>query len=240
VAAATVAAAFPLAAGAHVGGGALILLLPTHLYVAGGALVVVASFVLVALVPARLFARLESTGIRVEVGRLPGHGALSTTASLLSLGVAIGLLLAGVLGSRDPLRNPLPLFVWTVWWVGLTYLHAALGNLWAVLNPWMVDIQQALRAASDPFALGWNLLGTRDLHVVTSFLSEPSRVYAIWHTQVAVIVAAHVGSVTIAHALALRLAGRAAATALSQLPMLALMIGYTMFGLWLLSAPTTG
>ncbi|MBI3109127.1 MAG: hypothetical protein HYY95_26745 [Candidatus Rokubacteria bacterium] len=119
MAAATVAAAFPLAAGAHVGGGALILLLPTHLYVAGGALVVVASFVLVALVPARLFARLESTGIRVEIGRLPGHGALSTTLSLLSLGVAIGLLLAGVLGSRDPLRNPLPLFVWTVWWVGL-------------------------------------------------------------------------------------------------------------------------
>jgi len=83
VAAAIVAAAFPLAAGAHVGGGALILLLPTHLYVAGGALVVVASFVLVALVPARLFARLESTGIRVEVGRLPGHGALSTTLGRL-------------------------------------------------------------------------------------------------------------------------------------------------------------
>ena len=474
--AAVAAAAVPMAAGAHVGGGALILLLPTRLYVAGGVLVVVASFVLVALVPARLFARLESTGIRIGVGRLPGGAALAAAPSLLSLAVAIALLAAGRLGSRDPLENPLPLFVWTVWWIGLTYLHAALGNLWAVLNPWtglyraltcagplrnwrqwppldfperaahwpavicflpfawfelihpspsdpavlaavvagyllvhflgvlsfgeqwlergeafsvffrvvswlapvgarraesradaggrceievtaptlrllrqappdasvvalvllvlasvsfdglsrtftwlgllgenplaypgrtvlmarntlgllgmavalslayviaarlsvrlasagapggsslgvlalslvpiafgyhfahslpvfMVDIQQALRAASDPFALGWDLVGTRDLHVMSSLLSDPSWVYAIWHVQVAVIVAAHVAGVAIAHALLLRLVGRAAATALSQLPMLALMIGYTMFGLWLLSAPTAG
>ncbi|MBI2525140.1 MAG: hypothetical protein HYV93_04075 [Candidatus Rokubacteria bacterium] len=129
-------AAVPIAAGAHVGAGALILLLPTRLYVVGGALVVVASFVLVALVPARLFARLEATGIRVGVRRLPGGGALAAAASLLSLGVVIALLAAGRVGSRDPLENPLPLFVWTVWWIGLTFLHAALGNLWVVLNPW--------------------------------------------------------------------------------------------------------
>ncbi|HLF48619.1 MAG TPA: hypothetical protein VJA45_04535, partial [Methylomirabilota bacterium] len=125
--------------------------------------------------------------------------------------------------------------------LALSLVPIAFGYHFAHYLPvFMVDVQQALRAASDPFVLGWNLVGTRDLHVVTSFLSDPSRVYAIWHTQVAVIVAAHVGGVTIAHALALRVAGRAAATALSQLPMLALMIGYTMFGLWLLSAPTAG
>ena len=43
---------------------------------------------------------------------------------------------AGFVGSRDPLANPLPLFVWTVWWIGFTYLHAAFGNLWAHVNPW--------------------------------------------------------------------------------------------------------
>jgi len=109
-----------------------------------------------------------------------------------------------------------------------------------LLPVFMVDVQQALRAASDPFALGFDLLGTRDLHVMSSLLSDPSWVYAIWHVQVAVIVAAHVAGVTIAHALVLRLVGRASATVVSQLPMLALMIGYTMFGLWLLSAPTAG
>ena len=81
--------------------------------------------------------------------------------------------------------------------------------------------------------------GTRDLPVVTSFLSDPARVYAIWHTQVALIVAAHVAGVVIAHALALRLTGRVPALA-SQVPMLLLMIGYTTLGLWLLSTPAAG
>ena len=71
-----------------------------------------------------------------------------------------------------------------------------------------MDVQYAMRAASDPFARGWDLFGTRDLPVVTSFLSDPERVYAIWHSQVALIVGAHVAGVVVAHALALRLAGR--------------------------------
>ena len=74
---------------------------------------------------------------------------------------------------------------------------------------------------------------------VTSFLSDPERVYAIWHSQVAIIVGAHVAGVVIAHALALRLAAQAPAT-VSQLPMLLLMIGYTTLGLWLLSTPAVG
>jgi hypothetical protein len=46
--------------------------------------------------------------------------------------------------------------------------------------------------------------------------------------------------VWVAHALALRLAPSPRAAVLSQLPMMALMIAYTMLGLWLLSTPTAG
>jgi hypothetical protein len=107
------------------------------------------------------------------------------------------------------------------------------------LPVFLVDVQWALRAASDPFARGWDLLGTRDLHVVTSFLSDSGRVYAIWHAQVGLIVAAHVAGVVVAHALALRHAARRAAVA-GQLPLVLLMIGYTVLGLWLLSTPSVG
>jgi hypothetical protein len=375
-------------------------------------------------------------------------GAVSTGASLISLVVVVVLVAAGLRGSRDPLSNPLPLFVWTVWWIGFTYLHAIFGNLWAQVNPWgglyrlarglgwkprldyparagywpaavgflafawlelvhpspadpallagvvggylvvtlagvflfgerawlgyaepfsvffrmiawlaplgredaltvtlpgvrllavaspgasgvafvllvlssvsfdgfsrtftwvgflgenpleypgrsvlvlpntlgllgtfallgltwlmvarltagpgdlvlalvpiavgyhvahylplfLVDVQHALRAASDPFALGWDLLGTRDLHVVAALLSDPGRVYTIWHTQVAIIVTAHVAAVAVGHTLALRLVpGGPAVT--SQVPLLLLMIAYTMLGLWLLSTPAVG
>jgi hypothetical protein len=469
-------AGWPGIAAAHVGGGAFILLLPTRLYLLGGAIVVAASFALVALAPRALFARLETLSVRWRVPALPWRDAVSTVASLLSLAVIVVLVGAGLLGSRDPLANPLPLFVWAVWWIGFTYLHAVLGDLWARVNPWiglyrlltsgerlrrrrehppfryplwadhwpavagflafawveliypapadpavlaglvlsyllfhfagvlafgerwlrqaepfsvffgivarlaplgapgpdraapgpgapreveltlpslrllrmetptaslvafvllvlssvsfdglsrtfawlgllgenplvypgrtvlmvsntlgflalfaglglayvlalrlqalltgirlplarllglfalplvpiacgyhfahylpvfLVDVQYALRAASDPFAWGWDLVGTRDLPVVTSLLSDPARVYAIWHSQVAIIVAAHVAGVVVAHALALRLAGRAPAT-VGQLPMLVLMIGYTTLGLWLLSTPAVG
>lgn len=465
-------------ASAHTGAGGFVLLLPTRLYIGGGLAVVAASFALVALLPSAAFARLAAAEARVRVPapRLAVRRALSTTASLLSLAVALALVVAGYTGSRDPLANPLPPVVWTVWWVGFTYLHALLGNLWAHLNPWsglhrvlatagplrrwgdappltypagaahwpalagllvfawfelidpapadparlatavvvyllagfagitlfgerawlgqaetfsvffrmiswlapvaartsdnpdgrarlevrltlptlrllavdplapsgvafvllalaavsfdglsrtftwlalvgvnpldypgrsalvapntaglvalwallalgyvlvvglasrvapmrapasrllgtfvlsivpiafgyhfahylpvfLVDAQHALRALSDPFARGWDLAGTADLHVMTGFLSEASSVYRIWHTQVAVIVVAHVAAVYLAHVLALRITAGPRAAAASQTPMLALMIGYTLLGLWLLSTPTAG
>src|SRR5262249_15240554 len=49
----------PLIAAAHAGGNAFVLLLPTHLYLAGGAIAVAASFVTIAATPPRLVARLE-------------------------------------------------------------------------------------------------------------------------------------------------------------------------------------
>jgi hypothetical protein len=471
-------AAGAVVASAHTGAGGFVLLLPTHLYIAGGIAVVVASFALVALLPSTAFARAAAVEGHV---RLPAPGGavrrgLSTAASLLSLAVAVGLVVAGFVGSRDPLSNPLPLFVWTVWWIGFTYLHALLGDVWAHVNPWsglhrvltaagplrrwrerpplrypraaahwpavvgllafawfelidpapadpgrlatavtvyllagfagvalfgerawlgqaetfsvffrmiswlsplaacavdtpgrdarlhvrvglpalrllavpppppsgvafillalaavsfdgisrtftwlalvgvnplaypgrtaliapntaglvalstvlalgyvtvvwladriarmraptprllgtfvlaivpiacgyhvahylpvfLVDVQYALRALSDPLGRGWDLFGTADLYVMTGFLSEASAVYRIWHTQVAIIVGAHVAAVYLAHVLALRLTTSTRAAARSQAPMLALMIGYTLLGLWLLATPTTG
>ena len=60
---------------------------------------------------------------------------VSTAASLLSL-AAMAPDHGALLGSRDPLANPSPV-VWTVWWIGFTYLHAVFGNLWAHVNPWI-------------------------------------------------------------------------------------------------------
>ena len=50
----------------------------------------------------------------------------------------------------------------------------------------------------------------------------------------------HVLAVLVAHAIALERFGTGRAAFLSQLPLALLMIAYTAFGLWLLSAPTAG
>ncbi len=71
-----------------------------------------------------------------------GLRAITSLASFLVLGV---LVLAGFLGSRDPLSNPLPLTVWTLLWVGLTLVQGLAGNVWAWINPWYGPVRVVCR-----------------------------------------------------------------------------------------------
>ena len=105
------------------------------------------------------------------------------------------------------------------------------------LPSFLVDAQYALRALSDPFALGWNLLGAPDLHVTASFLTHHAYVELIWYAQTGAIVAAHVAAVVVLHGLAGDARGGRRASILGEAPLTVLMIGYTLFGLWLLSTP---
>jgi hypothetical protein len=91
--------------------------------------------------------------------------------------------------------------------------------------------QFAIPLASDPFGRGWDLLGTSDFRPNLGLLTPN----AIWYVQVAALVAGHVLGLTLAHDRAVALF-RSARTALrTQYAMLALMVLYTVGGLWLLS-----
>jgi len=110
-----------------------VLLLPTGYYLFGGAAAVAASFLLLCFVPPRIVDRLARA--RWPLGTMP---AISPAPTSLAAFLLLCLLLAaGLFGSRDPLANPLPLMIWTVWWVAITLLHAVFGNLWALINPWI-------------------------------------------------------------------------------------------------------
>ena len=88
---------------------------------------------------------------------------------------------------------------------------------------------------SDPFGRKWDLFGT------AHWLRAPilPEVSWIWHGQVILIILGHVLSVFIAHRIALQLFPTRRAAMLSQLPMLLLMIGLTVSGLWILAQPLT-
>ncbi|MBH2008563.1 MAG: hypothetical protein I8H71_02565 [Xanthomonadaceae bacterium] len=92
---------------------------------------------------------------------------------------------------------------------------------------------QIVRLVSDPLGVGWNLFGTGKW-VISPVMVDMS---ALWHTQVALILAGHVASVWVAHVMALSIFKTPRRAAASQLPMLALMMGFTAFGLWILSLP---
>ncbi|HBL55090.1 MAG TPA: hypothetical protein EYO60_05855 [Candidatus Lambdaproteobacteria bacterium] len=105
------------------------------------------------------------------------------------------------------------------------------------LPTFLVDIQYALIVLSDPFGLGWNLLGTVNWVVTSSFLANYDSAVLIWYMQVSGIVLAHVGAVIVAHLLQLHTTVNWDKTLQGQVPATVLMIAYTVFGLWLLSTP---
>src|SRR6185369_2820373 len=131
---------------------AFILLLPTGYYLLGGAFAVAASFLILLAMPGERLKRWCDARVNLMQVRVPGE----TTISLLSFAVLVLLILAGYLGSRDPLDNPLPLTVWTIWWIGVTLAHALFGNLWRYLNPWVGPFRLlGLRKAALPYRLGY-------------------------------------------------------------------------------------
>jgi hypothetical protein len=123
-----VAAAPALAHGAERG---FVMLLPTQHFVVGGALAVAVSFFAATVIPPAHFERFFGTSTLPGSFRLPRPAWTSLICGVL----LAALILAGFNGARDPLANPLPLTIWTVWWVGIVLAHAVLGHLWLFLNP---------------------------------------------------------------------------------------------------------
>ncbi len=93
--------------------------------------------------------------------------------------------------------------------------------------------QLVLPLASDPFGLGWDLFGTANRTLDIGIVS----IKAVWWTAVVAVVVGHVYAVYLAHVMALRLYGSGRAALASQLPLVLLMVAYTMISLWILSQP---
>ena len=93
--------------------------------------------------------------------------------------------------------------------------------------------QYVIPLASDPFGLGWNLFGTRLYMVDIGIVGARF----VWITSVVAIVIGHIVAVWLGHVMALRTFRDNRAALLSQVPMLLLMVGYTMLSLWILAQP---
>ncbi len=126
-------ALWPSQAFAHASEGGFVLLLPTDVYVSAGVASVVLTIVLLAFLPAQVTLALFRPLLLVRKLQL----SLRHLTSCLSALVLWFLLWRGSVGPHDPLVNPLPLFVWTVWWVVMVALQGLLGNHWCWSNPWI-------------------------------------------------------------------------------------------------------
>ncbi|UDL92847.1 hypothetical protein LGH82_18045 [Mesorhizobium sp. PAMC28654] len=152
-------------------------------------------------------------------------------ATVFMLAVFVGQRLAS---SPDALDQAAGLLVWSIVPIALAYHFAH------YLTALLVDGQYAIAALSDPFALGWNLFGTADMQIEAGIVAGAASAWWLWNFQAGAIILGHMLAVLLAHGFAWRLHPGPAGAAISQFPLTLLMIGYTVFGLWLLATPAAG
>jgi hypothetical protein len=95
----------------------------------------------------------------------------------------------------------------------------------------VVQSQFAVPLASDPYGQGWDLFGTSTFQPRLDVLSPN----AIWYVQVAALVLGHVAGLVVAHDRAVARSPSPRVAVRTQYAMLALMVLYTVGGMWLLS-----
>jgi hypothetical protein len=169
---------------------------------------------------------------------LPAFGdsrlAIINTAGLLAFCLTfiavyrlVAMLIAHASGNRMRPDAANRAFVLTLVPIAIAYLLAH------YLSYFLIQGQLLIRLVSDPFGFGWNILGTAhfrpDIGIVDARF--------VWYTSLVAIVLGHVAAVSLAHIIALRRFEDHRAAIRSQIPMLVLMIAYTMMSLWIIAQP---
>jgi hypothetical protein len=139
VTAASAVCALAAPASAHGFGQRYDLPLPLSLYLYGTAAVVVVTFVIIGLfvrhgAEARHRPRLDLLGH--AAGKIIAHPGVILLLKPVAAGLFVVTVTAGFIGDQNPYRNIAPTMVWVIVWVGIAYVSAFVGDLWALINPW--------------------------------------------------------------------------------------------------------
>ena len=163
----------------------------------------------------------------------PGLGELLVSglnlAGMLAGVLIVGLAFVGACALARWLVNaPRPLtgeFVLSLVPIAFVYEVAHYFSLFVIQGQFAVPL------LSDPLGRGWDLLGTADVTPNLAVLSPNT----IWYVQAGALVAGHVAGLAVAHDRAVAIFRERDDALRSQYAMLALMVLYTVGGLWLLS-----
>ncbi len=133
-----------------------------------------------------------------------------------------------------PMLAPTDSTMAMVGWFALSLLPIAIGYHFAhYLSFLLIAGQLSISLVSDPFGFGWDLFGTARYRIDIGVIN--ARV--TWYVALVSIILGHIIAVILAHVTARRVFGDRRETAIVELPMIVLMIGYTSLSLWILAQP---
>lgn len=154
---------------------------------------------------------------------------LVSLAGLLAVIGIVGLAYRGACAlmrsTVNASRSLIPDFILSLLPIAFVYAVAHYFSLFVIQG------QFAIPLLSDPLGRGWNVFGT------AGFLPNlaPFSPDTIWYVQAGALVAGHVAGLAVAHDRAVTIFRDRRDALRSQYPMLALMVVYTVGGLWILS-----
>ena len=115
---------------------------PLSYFLAGAAATVAVSFIVIGLFVHRPAAAGDYPRLNLFAVRRLGTGLSSPWTSRAVQGVSVFLfvlvLVSTFIGTDKPIENLSPTFVWIIWWVGMGYVAALVGNVWMLVNPWKI------------------------------------------------------------------------------------------------------
>jgi hypothetical protein len=177
---------------------------------------------------------LESVFADLGLHQIPAYELTYSVGLLLCVALIAGVYRLGIAGVRSvsaryDTRQLTHAFAHTLVPIGFAYVLAHYFSL-------LIWQGQAIGyLASDPLGNGSNLFGTSSYQIDYNVISFA----AIWYVQVAALLAGHVAGLALAHDRALVMYDNVEEAVRSQYWMLAVMVAFTSFGLWLLSAVGT-
>ena len=116
--------------------------IPLNYFLVGAASTVALSFVVIG-----LFVRIPRGNFNYPhhnllmnrwLGPLLASRALMAIIRVVAVLLLMLVIATSLFGTDMPIENLSPTFVWVIWWVGMAYVAALLGNVWMVINPWKI------------------------------------------------------------------------------------------------------
>jgi hypothetical protein len=128
---------------------------PQWLFLYGAGVVLVVSFLALAVLWRRPVLEDYDGGrpLPPALGRVVLSPVTRTVLGAVGLGLLVLVTATALVGERSTVSNLAPTFVYVLFWLGLVPVVVLLGNVWAPLNPWRAAADAAARLSR---RLGWD------------------------------------------------------------------------------------